>query len=129
MKKNLLSFIFILILLTLTLLYTYAEESPKINIEGPEILRTEDTLTVIYSADNIQCSGFQGTVTYNSDLMLLSDAKTFDSNWSVEVMPKGVFLAYSKTPTDSESFFKGGNVFSLTFTLKISLISVMCPVS
>lgn len=118
MKKNLLSFIFILILFVSAFIYTYAEESPTTNIGGPEILRTEDTLTVIYSAQNIQCSGFQGILTYNSDLMLLSDAKTFDSNWNVEVMPKGVFLAYSKSPADSDNFFNGGNVFSLTFTLK-----------
>lgn len=118
MVKKLIPLLFILILSVLSASYTYADESPEAKLRGPEILRVDDTLSVVYSVNNIECSGFQGTVSYNKDLMLLSDAKAFDNSWNVEVMPNGMFLAYSKTPTDSESFFKGGDLFCLTFTIK-----------
>ena len=97
---------------------SFADEAVSSNIEGPEILRVEETLTIHYVVDNIQSSGFQGMISYDKTQMLLIDAYAYDSAWNVEVLTNGLFLAYSKTPTDESSFFNGGQLFSLTFSLK-----------
>ncbi len=118
MKKHIFIFSLLLILCIISGALSYADENPSSNMEGPEILRTHDSLTVVYSVDNIRCSGFQGTISYNKDKMLLSDAYTHSNSWNVEVNHSGMFLAYSKTPSNPELDFTGGELFTLVFTLK-----------
>lgn len=93
------------------------EDSVEAKIEGPEFLRTGNTLTVAYIVNNLQSSGFHGNINYDTEKLTLVETTSFDRNWNVEVMPNGLFLAYSKNPVSEDTFFSGGTLFTLTFSL------------
>ncbi len=89
----------------------------KSSMKGPDILRAGDTLEIIYSVDDVNCYGFQGNITYNSEIMTLVSAKALYSNWVIELLGEGKFIAYSKTPVDAETEFNGGEIFEFRFLI------------
>lgn len=92
-------------------------KSIKASMSGPEILRVDSTLKITYTVENAHCYGFQGNITYNSQIMTLVSAKALQNNWVIELLGEGKFIAYSKNPLDEETEFKGGDIFTLEFSI------------
>lgn len=89
----------------------------KSSMNGPEVLRAGDTLEVIYSVEDVHCYGFQGNITYDSEIMTLVSAKALHTNWVIELLGEGKFIAYSKTPVDTATEFQGGEIFEFRFLI------------
>lgn len=92
-------------------------EGIKSSMNGNEILRAGDTLEVVYSVEDVHCYGFQGYITYNSEIMTLVSTKALQSNWVIELLGEGKFIAYSKTPVDESTEFQGGEIFEFHFLI------------
>ena len=117
MKKRIAIFTITMAVLTiLSLSLCYGDEITT-SMSGPDLLRAKDTVSITYSIFGVDCYGFQGNISYNSELMTLVSAKALQDQWVIELTGEGRFLAYSKNPMDESTVFSGGDIFTFEFLI------------